>query len=110
LLWFPRPLEIASDETQKLLNDLGRSQLPRLRGMALQAQAEATRPGADFLQQVFAKGADAVWILDRDGKVIRAASSVMARRRIAAARFACSQMFQGSIAIVAEWSGSLGGR
>ncbi len=71
LLWFPRPLEIASDETQKLLNDLGRSQLPRLRGMALQAQAEATRPGADFLQQVFAKGADAVWILDRDGKVIR---------------------------------------
>src|SRR5712664_246391 len=71
LLWFPRPLEIASDETQKLLNDLGRSQLPRLRGIALQAQAEATRPGADFLQHVFTMGADAVWILDRDGKVTR---------------------------------------
>src|SRR4029077_7183432 len=71
LLWFPRPLEIASEETQKLLNDLGRAQLPRLRGMALQAQAEAARPGTDFLQRVFAKGADAVWILDRDGKVIR---------------------------------------
>src|SRR5258706_14754569 len=51
LLWFPKPLEIASDETQKLLNDLGRSQLPRLRGMALQAQAQATRPGPDFLHQ-----------------------------------------------------------
>src|SRR5260370_30548996 len=38
LLWFPRPLEIASDETQKLLNDLGRAQLPRLRGMALQVR------------------------------------------------------------------------
>jgi two-component system nitrogen regulation sensor histidine kinase NtrY len=70
LLWFPRALEVASDETQKLLNDLGRAQLPRLRGMALQAQAEATRPSTDFLQHVFAKGADAVWVLDRDGKVI----------------------------------------
>src|SRR3981081_1626827 len=41
LLWFPRPLEIASDETQQLLNDLGKAQLPRLRGIALQARAEA---------------------------------------------------------------------
>src|SRR5437867_4701140 len=71
LLWFPKPLEIASDETQKLLNDLGRAQLPRLRGMALQAQAEATRRGTDFLQHVFEKGADAVWILDRDAKVVK---------------------------------------
>src|SRR5258705_9151283 len=70
LLWFPRPLEIASDETQKLMEDLGRAQLPRLRGMALQARAEAPRPDTDFLQHVFAKGADAVWILDRDGKVV----------------------------------------
>lgn len=69
LLWFPKPLEIASDETQKLLNDLGRAQLPRLRGLALQAQAEATR--ADFLEHVFEKGADAVWILDRDGRVVK---------------------------------------
>ena len=29
-LWFPRPLELASEETQKLLNELGRAQLPRL--------------------------------------------------------------------------------
>jgi len=71
LLWFPKPLEIASDETQKLLNDLGRAQLPRLRGLALMARAEAPRPSTDFLQHVFAKGADAVWILDRDGKVTR---------------------------------------
>src|SRR5260370_40989596 len=71
LLWFPRALENASDETQKLLSDLGRAQLPRLRGMALQARAEATHPGTDFLQRVFAKGADAIWILDRDGKVTR---------------------------------------
>jgi PAS domain S-box-containing protein len=71
LLWFPKPLEIASEETQKLLNDLGRTQLPRLRGMAFQAQAEAARPGEGFLKHAFAKGADAVWILDRDGTPIR---------------------------------------
>src|SRR6267143_4426750 len=69
LLWFPRPLEIASEETQRLLNDLGQSQLPRLRAIALQARAEANRPSADFLQHVFARGADAVWILDRNSKV-----------------------------------------
>jgi len=71
LLFFPRPLEIASEETQKLLNDLGRAQLPRLRGMALWAQAGALQPTEDFLQHTFARGADAVWILNREGKAIR---------------------------------------
>ena len=71
LLWFPKPLEIASDETQMLLNDLGRAQLPRLRGMALQAKAEVSLSGEDFLQHSFAPDADAVWILDRGGKAIR---------------------------------------
>src|SRR5690242_2337536 len=71
LLWFPKPLEIASEETQKLLNDLGRAQLPRLRGLALQAQSETPRSGDDFLQHAFAKGADGVWILDQNGNVIR---------------------------------------
>src|SRR5260370_32546078 len=70
LLWFPKRLEIASDETQKLLNDLGRAQLPRLRGMASLAQGGLTHPGADYMQP-FAKGADAVWILDRAGRVLR---------------------------------------
>src|SRR6267154_6418205 len=71
LLWFPKPLEIASDETQKLLNDLGRAQLPRLGWMALQAREAAGHSDADFLQLAFARGADAVWILDRDGKTLR---------------------------------------
>src|SRR5579859_2541801 len=71
LLWFPKPLEIASEETQKLLNDLGRGQLPRLRGLALQVQSETKRSGDAFLQHAFAKSADAVWILDQNGNVIR---------------------------------------
>ncbi|HEX2665298.1 MAG TPA: ATP-binding protein [Candidatus Acidoferrum sp.] len=71
LLWFPKPLEIASEETQKLLNDLGRGQLPRLLALALQVQAEAQKPGDLFMQDAFARGADAVWILDQSGKPVR---------------------------------------
>ncbi len=71
LLWFPKPLETASQETQKLLNDLGRAQLPRLRNLALQVQSETPRSDGDFLQHAFAKGADAVWLLGQDGKPIR---------------------------------------
>src|SRR5215472_3700293 len=71
LLWFPKPLEIASEETQKLLNDLGRTQLHRLRALALQVQSEAQKPDHDFMQDAFARGADAVWILDPSGKPVR---------------------------------------
>ena len=71
LLWFPKPLEIASDETQKLLNDLGRAQLPRLRRMAEQVREETARPSEGFLRHALAQGADAVWILDANGKPVR---------------------------------------
>src|SRR6266481_7963757 len=67
LLWFPKPLEIASDETQKLLSDIGRSQLPRLRRLAIDVQEDASRPDAELLQRVFERGADALWFLDKDG-------------------------------------------
>ena len=71
LLWFPKPLETASEETQRLLIDLGRAQLPRLRGLALQVQSEAQRSANDFLKHALAKGADAVWVLDHEGKLVR---------------------------------------
>src|SRR5256885_17112289 len=67
--WFPRPLEIASEQTQTLLNDLGRNTtLPRLRTQARQAQAAASLPMNELLQHAFASGVDAVWLLDKDGK------------------------------------------
>ena len=70
-LWFPRPLELASEETQKLLNDLGRAQLPRLRGVAQQIRADAAKPDPEFYERAFGRGAEAVWILDSDGHVTR---------------------------------------
>ena len=70
--WFPRPLEIASEQTQNLLNDLGRTgTLPRLRTLARQAQANLSAPTNEFLQHAFASGLDAIWLLDKDGKALR---------------------------------------
>ena len=67
--WFPRPLEIASEQTQNLLNDLGRtSTLPRLRTLARQLQSNSSLSTNELLQRAFASGLDAVWLLDKDGK------------------------------------------
>jgi len=68
--WFPRPLEIASEQTQLLLNDFGRSQIPRLRSVAREVEPLASKPTPELLNHAIAAGADAVWILDRDGRAI----------------------------------------
>src|SRR5260221_5275486 len=69
--WFPRPLEIASEQTQTLLNDLGRtSMLPRLRTLARQVQSNSSLPMNELLQRSFSSGLDAVWLLDKDGKPV----------------------------------------
>src|SRR5215813_1867893 len=69
--WFPRPLEIASEQTQTLMNDFGRTTLPRLRNQAHQAQANLSQPTEDLLKHAFQSGLDALWILDKDGRPAR---------------------------------------
>src|ERR1700687_5779789 len=70
--WFPRPLEIASEQTQSLLNDFGRTTtLPRLRTLARQAQKNLSLPTGELLQHAFASGLDAIWLLDKDGNPVR---------------------------------------
>ena len=69
--WFPRPLEIASEQTQGLMTDFGRTALPRLRNLARQIQTNSSQPTEDLLKHAFESGLDAVWILDKDGKLIR---------------------------------------
>src|ERR1700716_1473683 len=50
--WFPRPLEIASEQTQSLMNDFGRTTtLPRLRALARQAQLNSSLPTKELLQR-----------------------------------------------------------
>jgi two-component system, NtrC family, nitrogen regulation sensor histidine kinase NtrY len=68
--WFPRPLEIASEQTQQLLNDLGRGTLHRVRLLGYQAATHLNDPPDDFLQHAVDLGLDAVWILDADGKFV----------------------------------------
>jgi two-component system, NtrC family, nitrogen regulation sensor histidine kinase NtrY len=69
--WFPRPLEIASEETQELLNDLGRATLPRLHMLGYQAATHAGESQEQFLEQAFRIGLDAVWLFDANGKFLK---------------------------------------
>lgn len=71
LRWFPRPLEIASEKTQEMMTDFGRAQLPRLRRLAFGIQENSSPSIEEELQRALARGADAVWILDKDGNPTR---------------------------------------
>src|SRR5580700_11347761 len=68
--WFPRPLEIASEETQKLLNDLGKGTLPRLHTLGYRAALHAGETPEAFLQHSLELGLDGVWLLDAQGRAV----------------------------------------
>jgi two-component system, NtrC family, nitrogen regulation sensor histidine kinase NtrY len=68
--WFPRPLEIASEETQKLLNDLGRGTVPRLRLLGYQVATHLGETPDAFVQHALELGLDGVWVFDGDGKFV----------------------------------------
>src|SRR3984893_18309796 len=69
--WFPRPLEIASEETQKLLNELGTGTLPRLHTLGYQAAMHAQETPEAFLQDSLRQGLDAVWVFDNKGVFLK---------------------------------------
>jgi PAS domain S-box-containing protein len=69
--WFPRPLEIASEETQKLLNDLGRGTLPRLHTLGYSAATHLDETPEAFLQHSLGLGLDAVWLYDAHGQFLK---------------------------------------
>jgi PAS domain S-box-containing protein len=79
--WFPRPLEVATEESQKLLNDLGRNEHAHLKGLAHRAHIlwsshtarNTVRDHSAARKDVFAAvapGADALWALDGQGNVL----------------------------------------
>lgn len=69
--WFPRPLEIASEQTQGLLNDLGRGTVPRLHTLGYQAAKYAGENPEAFLQHALGLGLDAVWLYDAQGAFLK---------------------------------------
>jgi two-component system nitrogen regulation sensor histidine kinase NtrY len=65
-LWFPRPLEIANEESQVLLNGFGASEAKRLDRLAFEA---AMRDTVDEGLLTLSRTADAAWIADSRGQV-----------------------------------------
>ena len=65
-LWFPRPLEIANEESQVLLNDFGASEATRLDALAFEATLRDA-PDQSFL--ILSRTTDAAWIADSQGRV-----------------------------------------
>jgi len=75
--WFPRPLEVAAQETRGLLLDFGKIQLQRLNELSAAASAPVASPGrgakpvpAEVLPaRAISIGADAAWLSQRDGSI-----------------------------------------
>src|SRR6266404_5091590 len=94
--WFPRPLEIASEQTQKLLSDFGSTTiLPRLKALALEAQLYTSRPSDEMLRRALFSGVDALWVLDKNGKAIHGG-------------VICENQFSDRIGQICQRSGVLG--
>jgi two-component system nitrogen regulation sensor histidine kinase NtrY len=69
-LWFPRPLEIAGEQSQTLLSHFEASEFASLNRLAKAATAEGTAD-ADFLSRT--QAADAWWLTDANGKTVASA-------------------------------------
>jgi two-component system, NtrC family, nitrogen regulation sensor histidine kinase NtrY len=65
--WFPRPLEIANEQSQALLTDFEATEFERLDRLAAAAVAHGT-PDEDFLAR--SQAVDLLWVVDASGKVI----------------------------------------
>ena len=68
-LWFPRPLEIANEQSQILVTSFGETEFARLNKLAADAASHGD-PAATF--PALNEAADAAWIVDGQGKVTSA--------------------------------------
>jgi nitrogen fixation/metabolism regulation signal transduction histidine kinase len=65
-MWFPRPLEIANEQSQKLLYDMGKVSVNYLSSIAAKAAADGT-PNQPFLGLTWS--VDAEWVADSRGAI-----------------------------------------
>jgi two-component system, NtrC family, nitrogen regulation sensor histidine kinase NtrY len=76
--WFPQPLVTAAQESQKLINDLGKREHERLNQYAQAAANQlGLSPTADSVKNLFGRmqpGADAVLVLDAQGNAVAVAA------------------------------------
>lgn len=77
VLWFPRPLEIATDASRALVNEMSRADADRMAGIAKDVAGAATGDSArdtmHAFDQTFARGADLAWQVNGSGRPIAVA-------------------------------------
>src|SRR6202167_3065802 len=65
VLWFPRPLEIATEASRALVNEMSRADADRMAGIAKDVAggpaADTARDTMHAFDQTFARGADLAW-------------------------------------------------
>ena len=71
VLWFPRPLEIATESSRSLVDEIGRADTDRMSEAAKEVAGvtanDSARDMIHALNQTFARGADLAWVVDESG-------------------------------------------
>jgi two-component system, NtrC family, nitrogen regulation sensor histidine kinase NtrY len=70
-MWFPRPLEIANEQSQMLVASFGKNEFARLSGLAADAAAQRGDKARALAQS---HAVDAAWLVNRSGGVTEAVS------------------------------------
>ncbi|HEX4643877.1 MAG TPA: ATP-binding protein [Candidatus Acidoferrales bacterium] len=72
VLWFPRPLEIATEASRALVNEMSRADADRMAGIAKEvagaAASDTARDTVHAFDQAFARGADLAWEVNDSGR------------------------------------------
>jgi len=79
VLWFPRPLEMATQSSQELLDEMSRADADRMAEIAQEVAGETANDTArdtiHAFQQTFARGADLAWELTASGQPVAVAAN-----------------------------------
>jgi PAS domain S-box-containing protein len=77
VLWFPRPLEIATESSRDLVNQMSRADAERMSGIAAEvagaAESDSARDTMHSFDQAFARGADLAWEVNGAGRPVAVA-------------------------------------
>jgi PAS domain S-box-containing protein len=72
VLWFPRPLEIATESSRSLVNEMGRADAARMSAIAKEVAgttvSDAAKDTIHAFDQTFARGADLAWEVNESGQ------------------------------------------
>jgi len=77
VLWFPRPLEMATESSREMVDEMSRADAARMSEIATEVAAATTNDSArntiHAFDQAFARGADLAWELNESGQGVAVA-------------------------------------